>query len=428
MPITQQQSLECQAPQYTPFGDICEQHADTVAKLWQLWQSSLRQPIYDKASLGVIESKIRANIAGMMTSPDDAWTYGLCTFKAGNAAEIFTMAQLAFRSYKAGRIRHVMERSAHNSALTQGLVSALVWLPADIAHPWLKKFIKSKNLHHKTVALKACRLRNESPSKYLSRFLEQKSYQGHLQLYIESLRIVGELKIHTMKPFLYEALEASESVRFWGLYSLILLGEHELAQELSPYIFQSNERQKKAINLVFRLLPTEAAWALIYELREYPQFKRRVIMATSILGDPSSIPWILEQMKSPHLARICGEAFYNITGINIESSDLCLDTPHASTNDTPQANTSQNLVELESDEHLPWPDAIKIEHYWQQTQQHSPVQEQRYFLGAPINKPRLTIILNNYRQRQRQSAALELALISPEYPLFNTRGVCTPER
>lgn len=409
-----------------PFGHLCEQHVDETAHLWGLWVVAIDQPMYDKKSLGDLERRIYSNISGMMLQSDDSWIYCEELFDAAFPGEIFAAAQIAFRSYKSNRIRTIINLVADEDLLAQGFVSALVWLPKDIAHPWLKKFLESKDLNHKALALEACRLRNENPGQYLTRFLEREDCRSYEPLYIQCLRVAGDLKRTDVRELVRNGLKGSEDVKFWASYGLILLGEHELAEQLTPYIFHEGIHQKRAIELAFRVLPNSVARQLISDLSDDTKYARSVVQATAVLADPHAIPWLLGQMKDPSLARLCGEAFFEITGLDLEKLDLTVDDPYTAAQKA-DIESEQSDANMSEDEHLPWPDTAKIWAHWHNYSKVHFNSGMRYFLGGDVSAENLNRVLANGRQRQRHGAALYLALMLPEC-LHNTYGVINPEQ
>ena len=47
-----------------------------------------------------------------------------------------------------------------------------------------------------------------------------------------------------------------------------------------------------------------------------------VPLVADIDGDPAHVPWLIDQMHQEKLARIAGEAFSMITGVDIDLLDL----------------------------------------------------------------------------------------------------------
>ena len=144
-------------------------------------------------------------------------------------------------------------------------------------------------------------------------------------------------------------------------------------------------------------------------------------MGAGMSGDPSYIPWLIKQMKVPKLAKIAGESFSFITGVDIAYEDLEGVLPEEFTAG-PTENSEDEDVAMSADEDLPIPDPLLIDQWWKQRQQNF-VLGQRYLLGKPINQIQCQLVLRTGKQRHRQAAALELALMQPATLLFETRAV-----
>ena len=52
-----------------------------------------------------------------------------------------------------------------------------------------------------------------------------------------------------------------------------------------------------------------------------------MIGATGVVGDPQALPWLLGQMNDPVVARIAGEAFSGITGVDLERDGVAVRKP-----------------------------------------------------------------------------------------------------
>jgi len=67
-------------------------------------------------------------------------------------------------------------------------------------------------------------------------------------------------------------------------------------------------------------LPDAHTW--INALTKNPDHQRKAIIGAGSLGDPSSIPWLIEMMEIPELARVAGESLSIITGLDLAYEDL----------------------------------------------------------------------------------------------------------
>jgi len=200
-----------------------------------------------------------------------------------------------------------------------------------------------------------------------------------------------------------------------------MLGDKTYVKNLQPYIINPGPYQNAAIEIAFRVLAVQEAHQWINTLAKNPEQIRYVIKATMALGDAQAIAWLIAQMRVPPLARLAGEAFTTITGIDIEKHKLILEKRPNLINEIPNDNPDDDNVEMDEDDNLPFPDIDKVLVMWQKNQSHY-LPGQRYFMGKPIDKTSREHLQQVYAlgsQRQRQAAALELALLDPQQFLLN---------
>jgi len=135
-------------------------------------------------------------------------------------------------------------------------------------------------------------------------------------------------------------------------------------------------------------------------------------------AEEAAIPWLIEKMQEPELARVAGEALSMITGVDLAYDDLETDWPEGF-EAGPTENPEDEDVAMDADEDLPWPAHDLLTGWWAE-HQHEYAVGTRYLCGRPISRETCLDILKTGTQRQRRGAALELALLSPNEPVFNT--------
>lgn len=399
-----------------PYRHILEQHVDDAAFLWVLRSVATSQPHYTADDLQELEIRIEKHLDGILMSLAHAWPLCLQTGEFQEGGEAFVLAVTAFRSLETDKIKCAVDLGDCNEQTFEGLASALAWLPGNLCHEWMKKFFVSKELWHKRLALAACGLRLEDPADYLNRILEREDCRAYSPLYCQALRSVGEFKRQDLLSALDQALVTDEeSAVYWALRSKVLLGDRTAALQLEHFVFSDNPHRDQALQLAFRVLPLETARAWISKLGAAGGDPKQVIKASAALGDPQAIGWLVQQMRNPELARVAGEAFSLMTGIDLERRHLALDVPDITEF---QRAEEDSPVGLDEEEHLPWPDVEKVAAIWQKYGA-AFVPGNRYFLGKPVEINHLKQALGTAYQRQRQAAALELALLDPAQPLIN---------
>lgn len=406
------------------YRDLYEQFATEAAFLWLLRSVAVNQPHYLLEDLAELEQRLEAQLDGLMSMPEMGWAAAEAALEFEEAGEAFTAACVALRSHEMPRIQQAVEAGLASPEAMKGLVSALGWLPAGLVSPWIEKFLAGKDMSHKYLGVAACSVRREDPAETLTYILGREDCRANPSLYARALRLVGELRRQDLMPAVQAARTAKDpAIRFWSTWSAILLGDRAVVTDLQPFVSQAGPYQSRALQLAFRVLPIEQARVWISGLAKDPAQTRTVIQATGILGDPHAVNWLIGKMADLTLARLAGEAFTQITGIELERHQLQSAAPvHQAP--IPNDNPDDDYVGLDTDENLPWPDANKVAVLWRSHGQHFLV-GRRYFLGRPITAELLKDRLVNGYQSQRHAAALELALLG-EMPLPNTRARIAP--
>ena len=184
---------------------------------------------------------------------------------------------------------------------------------------------------------------------------------------------------------------------------------------------RSTSRQcAAAIGLAPRVLAPDAAGDWLKTLSDDPGQLRALITAVGVYGDPHYVPWLIRQMGTPPVARVAGEAFSMITGVDLAYQDLEGEWPegfHAG----PTENPEDEDVAMDPDEDLAWPDPALVTRWWSENSpQFAP--GTRHLCGRPISAAQCQEVLRTGYQRQRIAAALELALMRPDAPLFEWRA------
>ncbi len=420
MPTHYQQKMLARHKNMKAYSDIYEQYVDDASFLWILRSIVIDQPHYNKADIHELEERIDAQLDGLTLSADDAWKACVKALTLEEPGEVFTATIIAFKSNDALKIQRVLQVGLKTDITFKGLISALGWLPDNIVNLWIQKFLSSKDLNHKYLAIATCSVRRENPSEFLNKMLTRDDCKQHKKLYARSLRLVGELKRQDLIPYLNEAMSSTDdNVKFWACWSSIMLGNVGAVAYLENYIFKTCPQQIHAINIAFRVLPIDQARVIISKLSSDKEQIRIIIKATGMLGDPHAVNWLILKMRESALSRIAAEAFTMITGFDLDKNHLEREIPtHIYTHSN---DSDDDDITLDQDENLPWPDHEQVMSFWQDKSKDF-ISGQRYFMGQPITAEILNNKLLFGNQRQRHAAALELALSNPALVLQNTKS------
>jgi len=401
------------------YKDFYKQSVEDASFLWLLRSIVMEQPHYYARDIHTLEQRIETRLDGLMTALDPGWEACEEALEFQEPGEVFTAMIIAMRSHETGKIKTAVDIGLENALATPGLISAMGWLPDELANPWTERFLNGKEMAHKYLGLATCSVRRQNPGERLTNILQRDDCRQHEKLYSRALRLIGELRRQDCMPAINQAMhDDNENIRFWAIWSAVLLGHPTSAHHLQDFVFKTGPYQNQAIQLAFRALPISQARGWIDKLAEDKNQTRAVIKATSALGDPHAINWLINTMQDPTLAKLAGESFTLITGIDIAAHQSVLDAPN---NIIAIDDTDNNAIDLDDDENLPTPDAEKIASIWCQQSPHYIIGH-RYFMGQPIGAKHLKEILTDGTQRQRHAAAMELALSESDMPLPNTRA------
>ena len=423
--VTNESRLMQNADATSAYRGIHERAVIDAAFLWLLRSLAVNRPHYTLTDLAELEQRLNAQLDVLMTPPDIGWEACEAALGARQPGEAFAATVIAMRTRDVKRIQIAIDSSLATPAMLPGVVSALGWLTAPIAGPWIERLVRGKDMNHKYLGIAACSVRREDPGAALNDILSRDDCRQHMPLYARALRLVGELRRLDLMPVLQANLASSNPERaFWANWSSILLGDRASANNLKPFVLKPGSHQKRAIDIVFRVLPVEQGREWISATTKDPQNIRAIIHATGVLGDPHAVNWLITKMSATPLARLAAEAFTFITGVDLEKHGLTTPPP-ADAAPIPNDDPNDDTVGLDEDENLPWPDVDKIQHLWRTHGRHFLV-GRRYFLGKAATPDWLKQKLIDGTQRQRHAAALELALVDTQARLINTRAKVNP--
>jgi uncharacterized protein (TIGR02270 family) len=198
------------------------------------------------------------------------------------------------------------------------------------------------------------------------------------------------------------------------------MGATEPLATLADIAWNNLPRAGRALDLLLRRLDLPQANAWLREFVKLPDRQRAVIRATGVIGDPIYIPWLIEHMADPATARLAGESFSMITGLDLAYRDLDR-RPPADFQSGPNDDPADDNVALDEDENLPWSDPARIGQWWTANRSRFSTGT-AYFLGTPKAQADWLEALSDAFQRQRHAAALELAIRQPDKAMFEVRA------
>ena len=395
--------------------EIISQHVEEAAFLWLLRSNAISQPHYALKDLTKLDDRVEAHLDGLRVAGEPGWE--LCRAALGNeeAEEVFAASVMAFESGIDSRIQAVLEVVTAKPELARGMVSALGWITFEQASPHIQRFLSSQVHLYRQIGLAGCAIHLVDPKQTLTQAVTSRN----LALRARALKAVGELGRKDLLGAVKEQLKAEdEQVRYWAAWSGALLGELAAISVLRQFVERGHPRREPACAIAIRRMSVQEGQAWLKTLASNPGTRRLAVQAAGVIGDPANIPWLMQQMVDPIVARVAGESFTFITGIDLAYDDLDTDKPEGF-DAGPTEDPEDENVAMDADEDLPWPNPQLIEKWWSQNKSRFTTGT-RYLCGQPIAVDSLNQVLRTGKQRQRRVAAIELAIRQHGTPLFNT--------
>ena len=403
----------------TVIESIVEQHAEEAAFLWILRDAAVQSPHYSLKDLADLDERVEAHIDGLRVAEDVGWSICADALAQEEPGEVFAAAVLAFESGQDQRIKMVLEAAATEPELSRGLISALGWLRFDQVKEHIDQLLRSLTPELRRIGIAASAVHRQDPGSTLVDALND----DDTFLKVRAIRAVGELGRIDLLSMLKDQLAAEDKdCQFWAGWSAVLLGDRGEALEFLKTLATSESPfRESALNLTLRVMDNTSAQNWLKEMSQQPDWLRYTVIGAGVAGNPVRIPWIVEHMEVPELARVAGEAFTMITGVDLAYEDLEGEWPEGF-EAGPTEEPEDEDVEMDPDEDLPWPEPKLIREWWD-SNKNAFRNGTRYLLGQPISPEHLHKVLKTGYQRQRAAAALELALLQPGQPLFDVSAL-----
>jgi uncharacterized protein (TIGR02270 family) len=397
---------------------VIEQHAEEAAFLWLIRDAAVRAPHYLLWELAKLDNRVEAHLDGLRIAGEEVWDLVKKAAEEHEAGEVFAATILAFECGSTEHIQDMLQVGAASPEKSRGLVSALGWLPFKQVEKHLKPLLTAESPVIRRVALATHAIHRHNPDRPLIDAL----LDPDPLLRARALRAAGELGLVHTHLTLRKSFQADDAAcRFWSAWSAAqLISDRDALASLQVFAEKPGPFAERAALLVARSPEPGAAQALQRRLERLPEAARQAVLAAGALGDPELVPWLIEQMQQPPLARVAGEAFSTITGVHLPYDKLEGEKPEGF-EAGPTENPEDGDVAMDRDLDLAWPDPHRVQAWWKSNQGRFR-RGTRYLAGKPIDTESLKEVLRTGYQRQRAAAALELALREPEKGLIEVRA------
>ena len=394
---------------------IIEQHAEEAAFLWLQRDAAIHEPHYSLKDIAHLDDRLEAHIDGLRIAGDTGWEICKQALALNEPGEVFAATVLAFEGDNGQRVDEVVKVALEEPGNWRALISAVGWLSNEDYQRWVPGLFTANDLSYRRLAIAASVIHCQDSGTALAAALDdpEANFQAR------ALSAVGELKRRDLLPVLQQKFKSDDSAcQFLAAWSAVLLRDKAALEIIKTFATADSAFLEPALQLMLRVMDVPSATKWLSDFTQSPEVLRHAVLGAGIIGDPMYIPWLINLMTVPEVSRVAGEAFSMITGVDLAYDDLDGEWPEGF-EAGPTENPEDEDVAMDADEDLPWPEQSLIQAWWEKNNNNFRAGT-RYFIGKPITVEHCQQVLNTGFQRQRRAAALELALLQKDVPLFNT--------
>jgi uncharacterized protein (TIGR02270 family) len=390
--------------------DVIEEHAEEAAFLWQQREAAIRAPDYDLSDIVDADERLEAHLDGLRIG-------GKSSFEISKElgwdlpGEYFTAMTIAIRLANSDYVSQVLDAAEGDEEAIRGIVSSFGWVSPRKLRGLVKVLLQSESSFRKLIGIGACAIHRAPANSQLEHAL----HQTDEALLARSLKACGELGLVSALPLVQRHLEhANDACRFQAARSAVFLGDRSALKILTLFARVDNPFRRKALEVVVRAMDPAVANGWIRNLAADRSQLRYALIASGIHGDPAYLPVLMRQFENEEVARVAGEAFEMITGLNIFRESLEVipeESPPAEKDpDADEEALTENPPddededeELGEDEGLVIPDPAKMTPWFEKNKDRFQA-GQRYLCGVPVSVENCRNVLLTGLQRQRQAA------------------------
>jgi uncharacterized protein (TIGR02270 family) len=397
---------------------VIQQYVEDAAVLHAIRTSLTQAPHVKLKHIRRFDDRVVAHLDGLSVAGEQGWPMVDAALANPSPGALFAAAVVAIESKSVDRLNHLYALAEAVPEAQSGLRSAFGWVEQEQLRGIASGLLASPNAFLRFLGIATCAMHRVDPGKARDAALESPGSA----LRARALRASGELGRRDLLPTCLSMLKAEDAEsRFWAAWSAVLLGDRSAGLDALKTVGEvAGPFRSRAFPLSLLAMEQEESREWLRRMAQDPENLRWLVQSSGIAGDPAYVPWLIQHMADKKTARLAGEAFSLITGLDLAYLDLEIKPPEggdAGPNDDP----NDPNVAMDQDDGLPWPDPERISRWWGANgSRFTP--GTRYFLGAPVTRENALRALKEGFQRQRILAAHYLCLLEPGTVLFEWRA------
>lgn len=423
---------------------VVQQHAEEVAALRHVRSVLVRAPHVALHRLARLDERLAAHLDGLHVAGEPGLACLRQALAMPTAGAVFALAVVALQSRDAVTLSQLVALAASLPEARRGLLSAMGWVSAEDLQGTVRALLGSKVAGHRAWALSACAMHKVDPGPYLTQAVQDADEAVRAQAWLVAGRL-GRLDLaeaarqallpqaaaqHDEQATLLLATAADAlSGSIWtsrraAAWALTLWGEGQndlvraaLAAAGPDQGLPPHDAHRLAVMAAPLAWAREQVRAISAQAERNPLMKRRMMRMVAWVGDPQVVPWLLHHMADDKWARLAGECFTLITGLDLVAEGLERPSGEPVPPTGPTDNPDDANVAMDEDDNLPWPDQVRVQAWWQ-AHGGRYAQGHRHFMGAQPDTAHVLDVLRQGGQRQRIMAAEYLCLLQPGQGLF----------
>jgi uncharacterized protein (TIGR02270 family) len=404
--------------QRTAIPAIVEQHLEEAATLQMIRAVLIGAPHLNLKQLQRLDGRLAAHIDGLVVANADAVPACEASLESLDPGKSFAVAILALHRRDNTLLQRAFNLAESDDQCRDGLLAAFGWAEQPQLQGTVRELLISTASLARLVGVAACSMHRVDPALGPARRLEEPDLLVRARAY----RAAGELGKREFVSRLATCARDEDSVcQFWAAWSAVLLGDRQNALELlGSLALQDGPFRARAFTLALLAMSPATGHQYLRPLSQDPAWLRWLLKGVGIVGDPIYVPWLLRHMADDPLARVAGESFTLITGLDLSRPPFERARPD-NFESGPTDDPADENVAMDEDEGLPWTDLAQVKTWWDQNGGRLATGV-RHFLGQPVTQGHCIDVLKTGYQRQRIAAAIYLSLLNPGTPLFEWRA------
>jgi uncharacterized protein (TIGR02270 family) len=409
---------------YETVASVLRQYAEDVAILHATRTRLTDAPHVRLKHLLRFEERLAAHIDGLLVAGEAGWAACAAELERPRPGSVFAVTVLALEHGNNEQLTRMFALTEAVPESCPGLLAAFGWAAPARLRGVVANLLSSSNAFQRFVGVTVSAMHRVDPGIATQRRTQDPDARARAR----ALRAAGELGLHQMVSFLAAAAEEDPDTvcRFWAAWSAVLLGDRErglaaLAQAAVEAADRRADIAARAFQVTVLAQSMRQSHDLLRQLAVGPEAQRLKIQGAALVGDPVYVPWLIARMGEPRTARLAGESFSLITGVDLAFQDLESKPPEQPVDAGPNDDRENPSVAMDEDDGLPWPDPQRVQDWWaRQGPRFTP--GERWFMGSRVDRKICLRVLREGFQRQRRLAALHMALGQSGTQLFECRA------